>query len=166
MGKIILRFVNEDDELDAQIRRDQYGFWASHVEAIVPDSHDHHILRYDDREKRWGWIEGEDDWHEECVVEIPVTDEQQSDFYWFLNMEVQGKRYDMRAIAGVQYDLASHKRDRWNCSDPIYWALVTAQVFKTLAPGLWYVTARDIMLALSAVMPIPPIRTRIERTDT
>ena len=48
MGKIILRFVNEDDELDAQIRRDQYGFWASHVEAIVPDSHDHHILRYDD----------------------------------------------------------------------------------------------------------------------
>jgi len=148
---IRIRFAFEGDELDAQIQRGQYGFWASHCEAVMPDGAG---IRYDDEVEGWYPTRAEDSWLRQLTVDIPATRVQAQKFYVFLGHQI-GKPYDMRGLAGVQCHVEHHKQDRWSCAHLLYAALLAAGILRSAPRELFKVTVRDLMIAIGALVELP-----------
>lgn len=151
---ITLRFVTtKGDPVSDGIRRFEYGFWATHVEALMPDgallgahaqggvearSHDYDKLEFT----------------QELYVSLPATPAQTDAFHSFLRAQV-GKPYDFLAIAGIALQRDWQKENSWFCSELVASALCHCGVFPShLATEFNHVTPRDVLLIVSGRMDL------------
>ena len=150
-----LRFVTSNDFISAAIRAGEYGFWASHAEAVMPDATylGAHIdggvkarpPGYDAKAMR-----------RELFVTLPATGEQDAAFYVFLRGQV-GKPYDMEAIAALVAERDWRAPDSWFCSELQAAALEACGQLPKLAADVAKITPRDLLLILSGRVAIPEI---------
>lgn len=145
---ITLRFVTCDDAISAGIRAAEYGFWASHVEAMMPDGtllgahvnggvlarvHDY------DRAK----------FTREQYVQIPTEPGVADAFHAFLRSQL-GKPYDIAAIMGFLLERDWQNPNAWFCSELVAAALAACGWFPyALATEFNHITPRDLLLIVS-----------------
>lgn len=150
---IRLRFVTSHDIVSAAIRAAEYGFWASHVEAIMPDGK---LLGAHFR----GGVLARDPNYDtgtrtnEMIVKVETTPEIEAAFHDFLVSQV-GKAYDITAIEGLVARRNWQEPDSWFCSELICAGLVHAGYLPMLAIDPYKVTPRDLLLILSGRFAIP-----------
>ncbi len=150
---ITIRFVTCRDVVSAGIRAFEYGFWASHVEALMPDGtllgahYEGGVLaRPHDYDKG--------QFTRELYVSLPATAEMTDKFHAFLRAQI-GKPYDIEAIIGLvaQRDWAAD--DSWFCSELIAAALADCGYFPPhLATEFNHVTPRDALLIVSGALDL------------
>lgn len=150
---IRIRFCTESDELDVAIAKGQYGYWATHCEALMPDGA---ALRYDDGMDGWQLSSEPDNWTHQVTVELPATKKQMRKYYRFLGYQL-GKRYDMRGLSGITTHFEDHKHDRWSCAFLLLAALVEAGLVRRPPPLMCKVSVRDLMIILAATVELPAI---------
>ncbi|WP_315792213.1 hypothetical protein [Bradyrhizobium sp. SZCCHNRI1002] len=151
---ITIRFVTSDSAVSFGIRYFSYGFWASHVEAKMPDGSllGAHLsggvmARAADYDK------GE--FSRELYVSLMASDDEADKFHAFLRSQL-GRPYDTEAIAAFVARRDWKKTDSWFCSELIAAALCQCGFFPDhLATDLNHVTPRDVLLMLSSRLTIP-----------
>jgi uncharacterized protein YycO len=145
---ITLRFVTSHDPVSDGIRAFEYGFWATHVEALMPDGTllgAHAQGGVEARPHDYDKFE----FTRERYVSIPATPAQIDAFNTFLRAQV-GKPYDFRAIAGIALQRDWQSEDAWFCSELVAAALCRCGVFPShLATEFNHVTPRDVLLIVS-----------------
>lgn len=151
---ITLRFVTtRGNPVSEGIRAFEYGYWATHVEALMPEgtllgAHaDGGVMaRPHDYDK------GE--FTEERYVPLPASPEQADAFHAFLRAQV-GKPYDFVAIAGIALGRDWQSDDKWFCSELIAAALCHCGIFPPrLATEFNHVTPRDVLLIVSGLVKL------------
>lgn len=143
-----LRFVTTGSLVSDAIRKFEYGFWASHVEALMPDGtllgahvDGGVVARPRDYDK------GE--FTRELFVDIWMVEAQERSFFDFLRLQL-GKPYDVTAIAGIVAQRDWQEPDSWFCSELQAAALRACGWFATdLATELNHLTPRDLLLIIS-----------------
>lgn len=146
MDKITVRFVAGTGIASAMISRHTYGFWASHADAIMPDSRkigaefDGVKARAADYDK--GQIT------KELVLELKVPSQTARQFYSFLEAQI-GKPYDFSAVAAFAAVRDWQQPDSWFCSELIAAALLECGYLRPLAAETNKITPRDLLLILS-----------------
>ena len=148
---ITLRFVTCHDPVSDGIRAFEYGFWATHVEARMPDgtllgAHANGGVqaRPHDYDKS--------EFTRELYVSIPATPAQTDAFHSFLRAQV-GKPYDFLAIAGIALQRDWQSENAWFCSELIGAGLAQpdVRIFPPhLATEFSHVTPRDALLVVSS----------------
>lgn len=150
---IVLRFVDGHDMVAAGIRAAEYGFWAIHTEALMPDGtllgahieggvearpHDYDAGQYT----------------KELYVSIPASPEMTDRFYSFLRAQL-GKPYDVDAIAAFVAGRDWQRPDAWFCSELQAAALAHCGWFaNALATEFNKITPRDLLLIVSGRIAI------------
>jgi uncharacterized protein YycO len=145
---ITLRFVTCNDPVSYTIRAFEYGFWASHAEALMPDgtllgahadggvqarNHDYDAGKFT----------------KELYVSIPATPAMTDSFHSFLRSQI-GKPYDFEAIAGIVAQRNWRNDDSWFCSELVAAALAHCGWFASeLATEFNHLTPRDLLLIVS-----------------
>ena len=150
---ITLRFVGGNDTIAGLIRAGSYGYWATHVEALMPDGtllgahwqggvqmrlHDYDAGKFE---------------REEYVEGLGWTRSTEDVFYTFLYGQI-GKPYDMKVIEAIAASALIGERDwrapdSWICSELIAAALEAAGWLPKLATDVNHLTPRDVRLVLS-----------------
>lgn len=151
---IKIRFVTTDSAVSIGIRYFEYGFWASHVEAKMPDgtllgahASGGVLARPADYDKGV--------FTRELYVQLPVDQEVADKFHAFMRAEI-GKPYDRLAIAAFLARRDWKSKDSWFCSELIAAALCASGFFPDhLATDLNHVTPRDVLLMLSSRLSLP-----------
>jgi hypothetical protein len=144
---VTLRFVTCNDAVSAGIRAFEYGFWASHVEAVLPDG------RYFGAHYDGGVVaraKGYDAtvMRREQFVSVPATPTQEVAFFSFLK-EQDGKPYDLTAIVAIIAQRDWREPDSWFCSELQAAALEACGYLPPLAADVNKITPRDLLLILS-----------------
>jgi hypothetical protein len=150
---ITLRFVTGNSLVSAAIRRAEYGFWASHVEAVMPDGSllGAHIDGGVQARPR-DYDKGE--FARELFVEIETAPDVCNRFHAFLRSQL-GKPYDTTAIAAFVAARDWQEKDSWFCSELQAAALVECGWFAwPLATEFNHVTPRDLLLIISGRVAI------------
>ncbi len=145
---ITLRFVTCNDPISAAIRVGEYGFWASHAEALMPDGT---LLgaHYD------GGVQARPRGYDAAIMErelyvkLPCSVTIEAAFLNFLRAQL-GKPYDLEAIAGLVAERDWRSPDSWYCSELQAAALESSGCFLPLAAGAAKITPRDLLLIVSA----------------
>ena len=145
---ITLRFVTGNTPVSIGIRTFEYGFWASHAEAMMPDGTllGAHIdggvmARPQDYDK--------DQFTREMYVSLPTPSGVADEFHSFLRSQL-GKPYDVESIAGLVAQRDWQKPDSWFCSELQAAALCHCGYFPAhLATEFNHVTPRDLLLIIS-----------------
>jgi len=147
---ITIRFVTtQGDVVSDGIRKFEFGFWATHVEALMPDgtllgAHASGGVMARDHDYDKGQFT------REMYVSIPATPEQTDSFHTFMRSQV-GKPYDFYAIAGLALGRNWQSSEAWICSELVAAALCHCGVFPPhLATEFNHVTPRDVLLILSS----------------
>jgi hypothetical protein len=146
---ITLRFISGKSFVSQTIRRFEYEFWASHVEAVLPDGK--HVISAD---MALGVavlpIDYNDGSYDRAqYVTIQATPEQSAKFYAFLHAQV-GKPYDDKAVVGIALGRNWLSPDHWFCSELDAGGLCDCGIFpQHLAVDLNHVTPRDLLLIIS-----------------
>ncbi len=148
---ITLRFVSHPGPFDLLVKAAQLGYWASHVDALMPDGNfissrftDGVQIRPRDYDKNQFT---RDQW-----FNIISTKEEEAKFYDFLKAQV-GKPYDSLAIIAFLFSRDWQAPDSWFCSELPAAALSACGLFpKTLAVGFNRITPRDLALITSALV--------------
>lgn len=146
---IRLRFVTSGNSaISKMIQFAQYGFWASHTEAVMPDgmllgAHiDGGVM-----ERPTGYDLAE--FTHQQFVDLPADDGMVGRFNEFLRAQV-GKPYDVSAIAAFVARRDWQERDSWFCSELQAAALVDCGWFASpLATQFNHITPRDLLLIVS-----------------
>lgn len=150
---IRLRFVTATDPISLLIQRGEYGFWATHVEAVLPDGR--LLGAHAD-----GGVEARACDYDKgtrsrvTIVELPCTPEQEIAFLGFLNDQI-GKPYDVAVIAQIALGAFLGERDwsatdHWICSELQAAALEASGWFAApLASSVNHITPRDLLLIIS-----------------
>lgn len=149
---IQLRFVTCNDLVSAAIRTGEYGFWASHTEAVMPDGTllgAHYNGGVQARPAGYDKATLE----RELIVSLPSLAGEETLFYKFLRSQV-GKAYDVTAIAGLVAERDWREPDSWFCSELQAAALEHCGLLPTLADNVAKVTPRDLLLIISGRQPI------------
>ena len=147
---ITIRFVAGNDLTSRVIRLAEYGFWATHVETLMPDGSllgAHAIGGVQARPK--GYDRGK--FWKQLFVPIPATPEQTDGFHTFLRAQI-GKPYDFEAILGIVAQRDWRKDKAWMCSELVAAGLCQEKVGifpPHLATELNRVTPRDLLLIVS-----------------
>ena len=147
---ITIRFVGGNDFISGWIRRAEYGFWATHVETLMPDGTllgAHASGGVQARPKDYD--KGE--FSKELFVPIPATPEQTNAFHTFLRAQI-GKLYDFAAIVGIVAQRDWQNDKAWMCSELVSAGLCQKKVGifpPHLATELNRVTPRDLLLIVS-----------------
>ena len=161
---ITLRFVTSGFEdgvisglISKTIRGAEFGFWASHVEALMPNgmllgAHGDGVTavpRDYDKGK----------FSQELYVEVPCTDDQAAAFYAFLRSKLK-LPYDYEAIGEMAVGVLSGEAPDWQ-SSPSYIcsalqtaALLTAGIIKGAPATVRLATPRDVLVACAALTTI------------
>ena len=145
---LTIRFVTCSDPVSEGIRRFEYGFWATHCEALMPDgtllgAHAEGGVKARPRDY------DKSEFTRELYVSIPATPAQTDAFHSFLRAQVD-KPYDFLAIAGLALQRDWQNEDAWFCSELQAAALCRCGVFPPhLATEFSHVTPRDVLLILS-----------------
>ena len=150
---ICLRFVSGADALSAAIRAGEYGFWANHVEALMPEGTllGAHVD---------GGVQARPRGYDkastlrEVYLDLPAPDAQADAFHAFLRAQL-GKPYDITAIAALVAERDWTTPDAWFCSELQAAALRAAGWFASdLATAFAKITPRDLLLILSGRVSI------------
>jgi hypothetical protein len=149
---INLRFVTCSDAVSAGIRFGEYGFWASHVEAVMPDGSllgAHYDGGVQSRLKGYdaATIQREE------IVSLPCADAVEQKFLDFLCGQI-GKPYDLEAIVGLVAQRDWRSPDSWFCSELQAAALEESGYMLPLAADVAKITPRDLLLIVSARIPL------------
>lgn len=150
---IRLRFVTGDDMVSRGIRAFEYGFWATHVETVLPDgtllgAHMDGGVRI----RPQGYDAGTRS--KELVVDLPADDLMDDRFEAFLRAQL-GKPYDKTAIGAFVLERDWQEPDAWFCSELMAAALVECGWFAShLATEFNHITPRDLLLIVSGRVPV------------
>ena len=154
---IKLRFVGGTSFVSKAIQAFEYGFWASHVEAVTPNgtylgAHiDHGVL-----DRPTDYDKGQ--FSKELIVGLPCTSDMTGAFYGFLNEQL-GKPYDKTAIGAFLFNRDWQEPDSWFCSELQAAALVHCGWFSSsLAVEFNQLTPRDLLLIVSGRVDIWTIK--------
>jgi len=149
---ITLRFVAHPGIFTFFVRWAQYGFWPSHVEAVMPDGN---LLGA--TFLGGGVVSRPPDYDagkfsQEYFLQLDATPEQEASFYEFLRAQL-GKKYDWTAIVSFLFPWRDWQEDdSWECSELQSAALSHCGVFRPkLIVGWNRITLRDIMLIASTL---------------
>jgi hypothetical protein len=149
---IRLRFVAHPGLFTWVVRYFQYGFWPSHVEAILPDGNLLGATFLDGGVviRKPGYDAGKV--LQDGVIELDATPEQEALFYAFLHDQV-GKPYDWTAIISYLFPWRDWQEDdSWECSELQSAALSHCGLFPPkMIVGWNRITLRDIMLIASTL---------------
>lgn len=147
---ITIRFVTTaGDPVSEGIRRFEYGFWATHVEALMPDgtllgAHAEGGVQARPRDYDKGKFS------QEMFLSIPATPAETESFHQFMREQV-GKPYDFLGIAGLALARDWQNPDAWFCSELVAAGLSHCGIFPPhLATEFNHVTPRDALLILSS----------------
>ena len=152
---IRIRFVDGLDVVAAGISAAEYGFWAIHTEAVMPDgtllgAHWNggvlaRPIGYDKASMT-----------KDLIVEIPADQAMTDKFHAFLREQL-GKPYDIKAIAAFVAGRDWQEPGSWFCSELQAAALVACGWFKyRLATEFNKITPRDLLLVLSGSVRVAP----------
>lgn len=152
MPAIRLRFVTGGELFSSAIRL-QEGFWASHVEAVMPDGRllGAHIAggvlaRKADYDKG--------QWTKQLFVELPVEQASADAFHAYLISRLN-RPYDMAAIVGFVLHRDEHTERGFICSALQTMALRDCGYFATpLVEPAHKISPRDLLLILSGRVPV------------
>jgi hypothetical protein len=150
---ITLRFVTGDSMVSAAIRHAEYGFWASHVEALMPDgtllgAHIDGGVMARPRDYDKGQFT------RERFVDIDAAPDVCDRFQAFLRSQL-GKPYDTTAILAFVAARDWQEKDSWFCSELQAAALVACGWFASpLATEFNHITPRDLLLIVSGRVAI------------
>jgi hypothetical protein len=150
---IRLRFVTANDPVSAGIRAAEYGFWASHTEAVMPDGT---LLgaHYDGGVQARPADYDKGQFSREMIVSIPAPPAMTDAFHSFLRAQV-GKPYDVQAIIAFIAERDWQQPDSWFCSELQAAALVHCGWFAApLATEFNHITPRDLLLIISGRIAI------------
>jgi len=147
---ITIRFVAENDLVSRGIRLAEYGFWATHVETLMPDgtllgAHASGGVQARPNDYNKGRFS------RQLFVPIPATPEQTDAFHTFLRAQI-GKPYDFEAIVGIVAQRDWRDDKAWMCSELVAAGLCQDKVgiFPShLATEFNHVTPRDLLLIVS-----------------
>lgn len=150
---ITIRFVTQRDAASEGTRAFEYGYWATHAEALMPDgallgAHALGGVEARPRDYDSGRITREE------YVPIEASPEMADSFHGFLRAQI-GKPYDFDAIAafvagGVIGERNWRRPDSWFCSELIAASLCHCGFFpERLATEFNHITPRDLLLILS-----------------
>lgn len=150
---INLRFVTGNDPVSAGIRAAEYGFWASHTEAVMPGGT---LLgaHYDGgvQDRAADYDKGK--YSQDLIVSIPADQAMTDKFHAFLKAQL-GKPYDMEAIVAFIARRDWQSPDSWFCSELQAAALVACGWFASpLATEFNHITPRDLLLIVSGRVAI------------
>jgi len=145
---IQLRFVGGDSAISTGIRAAEYGFWATHTEAVMPDgtllgAHiDGGVMA-----RPMGYDKGQ--YLKDMIVQIPATPAMTDVFHSYLRSQL-GKPYDMEAILAFVARRDWQDPQAWFCSELQAAALVACRWFMSpLATEFNHITPRDLLLIVS-----------------
>jgi hypothetical protein len=146
------RFVTSNDAVSAGIRAFEYGFWASHVEALMPDGT---LLgaHYDGGVQARPHDYDRGQFVRQLTVDLPVDQATSDRFHAFLRSQV-GKPYDLEAIAGLVAQREWRNPNAWFCSELIIAGLEHCGWLPRLATEISRITPRDALLIVSARVAI------------
>ena len=151
---ITIRFVQHPGPFTWACEFAQYGFWATHCEAVLPDG-----TRLSSWFHQGGVCILPSDYdsgafNRQQFVRIKSTEAQESAFYAFLHAQV-GKPYDWRAIISFYSKMRGRdwqSRDSWFCSEIVAAALAGCGILpQCMAVQFSKVTPRDLMLLSSTL---------------
>lgn len=147
---ITLRFVSHPGLFNWACSIAQYGFWCTHVEAVMPDGTLLGAISDGVKARAPNYDIGK--FSREMFVRISVAPEHESSFYAFLRSQI-GKPYDSQAIwafYGKRDDRDWQAPSSWFCSELMAAALAEYEVFpQHMAEKFNRVTPRDLMLLIS-----------------
>lgn len=152
---IRLRFVTCHDAISFGIRAFEYGFWASHTEAVMPDGT---LLgaHYDGGVQARAANYDAGKFVREEIVALPADDAMTDAFHAFLRDQVD-KPYDLEAIVALVAERNWQAPDSWFCSELQAAALVACGWFTgPLATEFNHITPRDLLLIVSGRVAITP----------
>jgi uncharacterized protein YycO len=154
VAAMILRFVTGNALISRAIRTAEYGFWASHVEAQMPDDtllgahFDGGVLA-----RKVGYDKA--DTTREMFVHLPATTIQDDAFHAFLRGQL-GKPYDLTAVEAIPVARDWTTPNAWFCSELQAAALRACGWFACdLAAQFSKITPRDLLLILSGRVVLP-----------
>jgi len=148
-----IRFVTGRGFVSDLISRGEYGFWATHAEAVMPDAS--LLCAHID-----GGVQARPHGYDaatttrERIATIAMTPDQAQRFYAFLRAQL-GKPYDMRVIEQIAASAFLGERDwrqpdHWICSELQAGALEDCGFYPTpLATDVHHITPRDLLLNLN-----------------
>lgn len=155
---IHLRFVTSGKSaISRMIQFAQYGFWASHVEAVMPGgtylgAHVEDGVR--DRPRDYD----RNVFTQEQFVTLPADEKMTDRFHEFLTQQI-GKPYDTTAIMAFAARRNWEEPDSWFCSELQAAALLNCGWFASpLATELNHITPRDLFLIVSGRVNIHPVK--------
>lgn len=148
---ITLRFVSHPGPFDLLVRAAQLGYWASHVDALMPDGTFISSRFWDGVQVRpRNYDAGK--FTREQWFSIVSTKDEASRFYDFMRSQI-GKPYDALAIVAFLLGRDWQASDSWFCSELPAAALSACGLFpKMLAVGFNRITPRDLALVTSALV--------------
>jgi len=145
---IQLRFVGGDSAVSVGIRAAEYGFWATHAEAVMPDgtllgAHiDGGVMV-----RPAGYDKGQ--YTKDMIVQIPASPQMSDVFHTYLRSQI-GKPYDVEAILAFVARRDWQDASAWFCSELQAAALVACKWFMyPLATEFNHITPRDLLLIVS-----------------
>lgn len=154
---VSMRWVTHAGFVSNAIRRVEYGFWATHVEAVMGDGTV--IGAYIDLSKVARRPADYDaaDWVQQLIVPMPFTAEQERLFRQFLDAQI-GKPYDDFGLGSFVVARDWRSPDHWWCSDLQTAACERSRWIEQLATDI--TTPRDLLLVVSGKIPIgaPQVR--------
>jgi len=145
---ITLRFVSHTGLFNWACTIAQYGFWATHVEAVMPDGR--YLGAISDGVKARVPSYDKGTVKKEIFLEVKATTEQEDIFYAFVESQI-GKPYDLWAILAYFYPSRDWQSfDAWYCSELLGTGLAECGILpKEMAVKFSRVTVRDLLLLIS-----------------
>lgn len=145
---ITIRFVSHPGIFNWGTRVFQSGFWADHVDAVLPDGRmlgahfkGVQILPAD-------YDAGPGQLARELRVDLKTTAEREERFFAFLMAQV-GKPYDFKALVAFAFARDWRRQDSWICSELQAAALEACGIFPNPMPiEVNKVTLRDLCMAV------------------
>lgn len=145
---ITLRFVSHPGLFNWACTIAQYGFWGTHVEAVMPDGRYLGAISDGVKARDPGYDKGSV--KKEVFIEVRATAEQEDIFYAFVESQI-GKPYDLWAILAYFWPSRNWQSfDAWHCSELLGTGLAECGILpKEMAVKFSRVTVRDLLLLVS-----------------
>ena len=143
---IVGRLVAHPGPFQLACRVAQYGWWASHIDAVLPNG-DLLGARFFGGVQIRPYNYDHGNFLREEYIEFPADAEQTAAFYNFLHSQI-GKPFDSLAILAFVSERDWRSPDKWFCSELFGAALVPANILPAdVADSYSRFTPRDTHLA-------------------
>jgi len=145
---ITLRFVSHPGLFNWACTVAQYGFWATHVEIVMPDGR--YLGAISDGVKTRDPNYDMGNFSRELFLDVKTTMDQEAIFYAFVESQI-GKPYDTWSILAYFWPSRDWQDfDAWNCSELSGTGLAECGILpKEMAVKFSRVTVRDLLLLIS-----------------